>query len=180
MAARRLLIVMLVLLGLSTLAAALIPPQALREDTTTGSTTEETETTPTDTVPSRKALPEPIVITVGGKTVPVISCPASLRRADRCKPLRLGDQFTLKITSKEADQVEMPRFGLIDTVEPNKPARFEILATSAGNYKIRFVSTGQIAARVVVEKSKVGKTGKKKPDTKRRPKSRAPAESDRS
>jgi hypothetical protein len=180
MAARRLLIVMLVLLGLSTLAAALIPPQALREGTSSTSTTEETETTPADTVPARKALPKPISVTVGGNTIPVLSCPASLRRARRCKPLRVGDQFTLKVRSKRADEVEMPRFGLIDIVEPNKPARFEILATSAGSYNVRFVSTGRIAARVVVEKPSGPKTDKKKPAKKKRAKSRAPGESGRS
>ncbi len=99
MAARRLLIVMLILLGLSTLAAALVPPQALREDTTgTTSTTEETETetTPPEAVPGGRELPNPIKITVGEKNrVPVVSCPPTLRRARRCKPIEVGDQFTL-------------------------------------------------------------------------------------
>jgi hypothetical protein len=174
MAARRLLIVMLVLLGLSTLAAALIPPQALREDATTESTTEETETTPTDTVPMGEALP-PQRIKVGGRKVPVLSCPPSLRRAHRCKPIEAGDQLTLVVSSRKADQLEMPAFGLVDAVGPNEPARFEILVRSAGSYKIRFVSTRRIAARIEVEKRGAGKQDKKK-----RAKSRVPGGSDRS
>jgi hypothetical protein len=179
MAARRLLIVMLILLGLSTLAAALVPPQALREGTSTTSTTEETETTPPDTVPSGAALPQQR-IKVGGRTVPVLSCPASLRRARRCKPIKVGDQLTLVVSSRKADQLEMPAFGLVDAVGRNEPARFELLFLSAGSYKIRFVSTGRIAARIEVEK-RVGKNpGKKKPDKEKPAKSRAPGEPDQS
>lgn len=177
MAARRLLIVMLILLGLSTLAAALVPPQALREDTTTGSTTEETETNPTDTGPSGVVLPQQR-IKVGGRKVPVLSCPASLRRARRCKPIKVDDQLTLVVSSRKADQLEMPAFGLVDAVGPNEPARFEILFQSAGSYKIRFVSTGRIAARIEVEKRGAGKPDKKKPGKKKRARSRAPGESD--
>ena len=175
MAARRLLIVMLILLGLSTLAAALVPPQALREGTTTTSTTEETETTPPDTLPRGEALP-PQRIKVGGSKVPVLSCPASLRRAQRCKPIEVGDQLTLVVRSRKADELEMPAFGLVDAVGPNEPARFEILARSAGSYKIRFVSNKRIAARIVVEKPRTGTPSKKK----RGARSRAPGGSDRS
>ena len=164
MAARRLLIVMLILLGLSTLAAALLPPQALREDTTgTTSSTEVTETTPTDTVPRGEELPQQR-IKVGGRRIPVVSCPPPLRRAGRCTPIEPGDQLSLVVSSRKADELEMPAFGLVDSVGPNEPARFEILVTSPGSYKIRFVSTGRIAARIEAEK----------------PRSRARAEPDRS
>jgi hypothetical protein len=181
MAARRLLIVMLILLGLSTLAAALVPPQALREGTSSTTTTEETETTPPDTQPqpSGAALPQQR-IKVGGRKVPVLSCPASLRRARRCKPIKAGDQLTLVVSSRKADQLEMPAFGLVDAVGPNKPARFEILFQSAGGYEIRFVSTGRIAARIEVEKRGGGKQDKRKPGKKKPAKSRAPGESERS
>jgi hypothetical protein len=179
MAARRLLIVMLILLGLSTLAAALVPPQALREGTSTTSTTEETETTPPDTLPSGAALPQQR-IKVGGRTVPVLSCPASLRRARRCKPIKAGDQLTLVVSSRKPDQLEMPAFGLVDAVGPNEPARFEILFQSAGSYKILFVSTGRIAARIEVEKRRAAKPDKMEPGKKKPARSRAPGEPDRS
>ena len=178
MSARRLLIVMLILLGLSTLAAALVPPQALRDDTTgSTSTTEETETAPTDTVPRGRSLK--FKLRVGGKTIPVVSCPVAKRRAGACEPLRVGDQLTLVVSSRKADELEVPAFGLVDAVGPNEPARFEILVTSPVSYKIRFVSTGRIAARIEVEKPAGEKSGKKKPGEKRGAKSRAPAESDR-
>jgi hypothetical protein len=179
MAARRLLIVMLILLGLSTLAAALVPPQALKEGTSSTSTTEETETTPPDALPTGAALPQQR-IKVGGRTVPVLSCPASLRRARRCKPIKVGDQLTLLVSSRKADQLEMPAFGLVDAVGPNEPARFEILFQSAGSYKIRFVSTGRIAARIEVKKRRAEKPDKKEPRKEEPAKSRAPGEPDRS
>jgi hypothetical protein len=178
MAARRLLIVMLVLLGLSTLAAALVPPQALREDTTgSTSSTEQAETAPTDTVPRGRNLK--FKLRVGGKTTPVVSCPVAKRRAGACEPLKVGDQLTLVVSSRKADELEMPAFGLVDAVGPDEPARFEILVTSPGSYKIRFVSTGRIAGRIEVEAPAAEKRGKKKPSKKRGVKSRAPAGSGR-
>jgi len=156
--------VMLVLLGLSTLAAALLPPQALEEDTTgTTSTTEATETTPTETAPRGKELAQQR-IKVGGKRIPVVSCPARLRRVKRCRPIEAGDQLSLVVSSTKADELEMPAFGLVDSVGPNKPARFEILVTSPGSYKLRFVSTGRIAARIVVEKPGARSRARGEPD----------------
>jgi hypothetical protein len=171
MAARRLLIVMLILLGLSTLAAALVPPQSLREGSTTTTTTEET--TPTDTVPRGRALPIQKIV-VGGNTIPVLACPPKLRRAGSCEPIKAGDQLTLLVQSRRPDELEMPAFGLVDAVGRNEPARFEILVASPGSYKVRFVSTGRIAARIEVENGAAKKRSAKKA------KSRALEESDRS
>jgi hypothetical protein len=134
---------------------------------------------PPDTQPSGAALPQQR-IKVGGRKVPVLFCPPTLRRARRCKPIKAGDQLTLVVSSRKADQLEMPGFGLVDAVGPNEPARFEILFQSEGSYKIRFVSTDRIAARIEVEKRDTGKPDKKKPGKKKPAKSRAPGESDRS
>jgi hypothetical protein len=182
MAARRLLIVMLILLGLSTLAAALVPPQALREGTTTGTTTEETPTIPPESQARGRQLPNPIKITVGVKNrVPVVSCPASLQRARRCKPIEAGDQVTLLVKSKRADELVMPRFGLVDAVGQDEPARFELLFPAAGSYQIRFVSDKRIAARIVVEKPGPARNAAKKPTPEKGgARSEAPAESGRS
>jgi hypothetical protein len=147
MAARRLLIVLLILLGLSTLAAALVPPQALREGSTTTETTEPTQTVPPDTVPRGKELEARI--TVGGSTIPVV-------------PIEAGDQLSLLVRSKRPGELEMPAFGLVDAVGPDQPARFEILPLEVGSYGVRFVSSRRVAARVVVEKPGARKRGAKK------------------
>ena len=139
MAARRLLIVMLVLLGVSTLAAALVGNRPLGEegtDSTIASET-ETETIPTDTVPEGPLL-KPLAIDVGGK-VQVI-------------PLEVGEQLTLIVRSKRTDQLEIPALGLLEPVAPNAPARFDILARAPGNYGMRFVEADRLVARIEVSK----------------------------
>ena len=80
MAARRLLIVMLVLLGISTLAAALVPRNArLGQTSSTGTATRtKKEPNPDALTPKGRALS--VAIDVGGPEVPVV-------------PIRVGDQL---------------------------------------------------------------------------------------
>jgi hypothetical protein len=136
MAARRLLIVMLLLLGLSTLAAALIPQSGLREGETTESTT-QTTTTNTETSPSPVYVP-PTKITVGGRKFPVVS------------PVHVGDQFTLLVRSRVPIEIEIPEFGQLAFAAPDAPARFELLASTPGTFGILFASTGKVAAQIRV------------------------------
>lgn len=147
MAARRLLIVMLILLGLSTLAAALVPPQSKQEGTDTTTTTDTTES-PADAGPRGQELT--VTISVGGKTIPVV-------------PLEAGDQLDLTICSKQGDEVEIPAFGLVDTIVPPAPAHFDLLAETPGSYGIKFVSTDRIVARLQVAKPRKKEEKKKEP-----------------
>lgn len=156
MAARRLLIVMLVLLGLSTLAAALIPQSGLREGETTESTTTQATTTTTATTPSPVYV-APTKITVGGKKFPVVS------------PVHVGDQFTLLVRSRVPAEIEIPEFGQLAFAAPDAPARFELLASTPGTFGILFASTGKVAAQVrVVSPDKQSEKGKRKPKKPRR------------
>src|SRR5215204_5445779 len=158
MAARRLLIVMLVLLGLSTLAAALIPQSGLREGETTESTTQATTTT-TEAGPAPAYVP-PTKITVGGKKFPVVS------------PVHVGDQFTLLVRSRVPAGIEIPEFGQLAFAAPDAPARFELLASTPGTFGILFASTGKVAAQI-----RVVAPGKRreKPRKPKRPRRRARA-----
>ncbi|HEY6636712.1 MAG TPA: hypothetical protein VIZ61_03425 [Solirubrobacterales bacterium] len=143
MAARRLLIVMLVLLGLSTLAAALVPQRTLNEHGTTGTTTTQTTTT-TATAKPNPAFLRPTKITVGGKKFPVVA------------PVHVGAQLPLLVRSRFPTQIEIPEFGLIGFATPDTPARFELLADTPGTFGILFGATaqphvtGRPAARIVV------------------------------
>jgi hypothetical protein len=147
MAARRLLIVMLVLLGLSTLAAALVPTRSLN-DAGTGSTiageTQTEATVPTDTVPRGKPLE--LKIRVGGDQIPIV-------------PIEVGDQLALTVVSRNSDQLEIPALGLIETVGPNLPATFDVLAEQRGDIGIRAVSADRVVAKIRVERrsKKAGK-----------------------
>jgi hypothetical protein len=172
MAARRLLIVMLVLLGLSTLAAALVPQHSLR-DSTTGSTTttQPAETTTTPKAAAGRSLR--VKIAVGGDKVPVVANPICRKPKAACEPLHVGDQLSLQVFSKTQAQLEIPVFGLIGVASSNTPALFEILPQQAGRIGVLFTSPRKVAATIVVLSAKdAAKTIQRK---RAKAKSRAPA-----
>lgn len=136
MAARRLLIVMLVLLGLSTLAAALVPPRTEQDGGTTTGATETTASVPTETMP-RGALVS-AVIAVKPKGIRLLSVNA-------------GDQLNLAVCWSKPDQIEVPSFGLIDPVAPDKAARFDLLFEEPGKtYGVRLVGANRVVGRIRV------------------------------
>lgn len=143
MVARRLLIVMLVLLGLSTLAAALIPTNRLRNDDTASTITDRTQPTTTTAAepPPLEGRSLKTAITVGDGPVKVV-------------PIEVGDQLHLVISSARSDQLEIPALGLLEAVGPNLPARFDILAREPIDYGIRYVQANRVVARVEVAKRK--------------------------
>ena len=136
MAARRLLIVMLVLLGISILGGTLLPSQRARDRTATTETTEEPIVR--DTLPRGDLLAK--TIRVPGKRQLAI-------------PVRVGDQLVLQVASDRHDVVEIPKLGLADAVDPFAPARFDILAVSAGSYPIRLVAADRRVGRILVRPS---------------------------
>jgi hypothetical protein len=149
MAARRLLIVMLILLGLSTLAAALVPQHTLQPATSTGNTTTRALTTPAEATRAPGYLP-PTKITVGGKKFPIVS------------PVHVGDQLTLLVASRVPTQLEIQEFGQVAFAAPNAPARFELLANTPGTFGIQFLPSGKVAAQIRVVPPGKGKTKKKR------------------
>jgi hypothetical protein len=134
MAARRLLIVMLILLGLSTLAAALIPQRTLRSGTRS---TTQAQTTTTTTNPVPAYLP-PTKVVVGGKRIPVVS------------PVHVGDRLTLLVKSGSPAQISIPEFGQLGFTAPGAPARFDLLATTPGRFGILFANNGAVAGQIRV------------------------------
>jgi hypothetical protein len=171
-AARRLLIVLLVLLGLSTLAAALVPQRTLNEGGTTGTTTTQATTTAPSAIPNPAFL-RPTKITVGGKKFPVVS------------PIHVGDQLRLLVRSRFPAEIEIPEFGLLGFASPDAPARFELLPDIPGRFGILFADSGKPAGQIEVvapagtgQGAKKAKKGKEEEKGKG-PKSRAPAGSDR-
>jgi hypothetical protein len=171
MAARRVLIVMLVLLGLSTLAAALVPQHALRNETTTGTTTTHpATTTTTPEPPSGRSLM--VEILVGGKKVPVIAKPICKKPKPKCEPLHVGDQLSLQVLSKTQEELQIPSFGLIGVANPNAPAFFQLLPQHPGRIGVIFTSSGDIAARIEVLSAKDAASVVKKQQPKKKPKSK--------
>ena len=111
---------MLVLLGISTLTLALVPPPGERRPTTTSSTS-----------PRTAQLPR------GGK-LRRATIDAGEKRPQPVK-IRLGDQLSLAVRSERSIQVEIPRLGLLEDAAPLSPARFDILAERTGDYEVRGV-----------------------------------------
>jgi hypothetical protein len=172
MAARRLLIVMLVLLGLSTLAAALVPQHALRDGTTASTTTTQPTTTATPEPPPGRSLS--VEILVGGKKVPVVASPICKAVKPRCEPLHVGDQLSLQVLSRGQAELEIPSFGLIGVASNNSPAFFPLLPRQPGTIGVLFTSPRRVAARIRVLSAKAAaKTVKKQRKKKSKAKSRA-------
>ena len=165
MAARRLLIVLLVLLGLSTLAAALVPQRTLNEGGTTGTTTTQATTTAPSATPNPAFL-RPTKITVGGKKFPVVS------------PIHVGDQVRLVVRSRFPAEIEIPEFGLLGFASPDAPARFELLPDTPGRFGILFADSGKPAGQIEVVAPAATGQGAKNGKNGKRSKSRAPAGSD--
>jgi hypothetical protein len=133
LAARRLLILMLAVLGVSTLAAALLAPPPEREQTET--TTEESPPTGSSSK--------------GGGRLIEAQASVSTRRPEKFE-LRPGDQLSLTVRSRAGGQVEIPAFGLIEDVGPSDPARFDLLAERPGEFEVRLVDRKRVLGRIVV------------------------------
>ena len=147
MAARRLLIIMLVLLGISTLAAALVDTRSFREEGTGSTIASETEPTePPDTVPEGSPL-EPVVVEVKGERVTVVR-------------VEVGDQLPLAVSARKADLVEIPALGLLEPVAPGAPARFDLLAQEPTSYGVRLVNADRVVARIEISRARKKQTKK--------------------
>jgi hypothetical protein len=166
MAARRLLIVMLVLLGLSTLAAALVPQHSLRGGTTTSQVTTTQPTTTTALPPAGRSLSVEIV--VGGKKVPVVAGPLCKARKPRCEPLHVGDQLSLEVLSKKHGELEIPAFGLIGVASANSPAFFQLLPREPATIGVLFTTPRRVAARIEVLSAEASAKAIEKPKGKKK------------
>ena len=116
MAARRLVIVMLVLLGVSTLLASLAPPPGPRTGSSTTSGTSRTakERPKGDGQLLRRE------IDAQANRPEVIQIPA-------------GDQLALEVSSDRVAEIEIGLLGLLDTAAPLSPARFDVIAEEPGS-----------------------------------------------
>jgi hypothetical protein len=143
-AARRLIMVMLVLLELSSILAALVPVERNRPGDDSSSSTTTTTRAPAP-VPSGELVRRTIA--------------ADDPTPERIK-LGLGDQLELTVTTaKLPDQVEIPAFGQLDDVDPDFPARFDLLALEPGSFAVRLVDAGRVVARIEVSAGGQGKRG---------------------
>ena len=179
MAARRLLVVMLVLLGVSTLAAALVPPRSLKDATSTGTTTTQPAPGP-EPAPGTGGRSLMATMILGKGQIPVLAGRACKRDKPRCDPIEVGDQLALTVKSEKPVELEIPSFGLVAVANRNLPARFNLLFDEPGNVGIVYSDTHKVAARIEVLPAGSGEKKakkEKKAAEKKGAKPEAPAES---
>jgi hypothetical protein len=132
MAARRILILMLAVLAVSTLGAALIAPQPDPETTTTQRADDGSASEPGTNSQLIQA-----------------SVRAGARRPETIR-VRRGDQLELTVRSRIDGQIEIRRFGLIEDAGPGMPARFSLLMSEPGSFAVRLAGTRRDVARIEV------------------------------
>jgi hypothetical protein len=114
MVARRLLIVLAVLLGLTALAAGVAPRERLSGDS--GSAT---------------ATPAPTRSAASGRVQKTLDAGAMGQRV----VARVGQTVVLTVRSHTLETVSLGEIG-VHTAEPGSPARFELLADVPGTYAL--------------------------------------------
>jgi hypothetical protein len=136
MAARRLMALLLVVLVVSTVAAALIAP--LRQDSEPAPTEESTQAADAgraaNTADSGRLIQKSVQ--TPSKDPPTVR-------------MRAGDQLELTVHARTPTQVEIPRLGQLEDAAPDAPAHFSILASSVGRFEARALGAGPVATILV-------------------------------
>jgi len=132
MAARRLIMVLLVMLFISSLVAALVPMERTsRTDEDTSTVTEATEQ-PSNA--KARLLVRRVASSAAKQTI----------------RMRLGEQLQLTVAANRPDQVEIPALDLIEPVDLGSPAYFDLLPDQARSYAVRLVEANQSVAKIDV------------------------------
>jgi hypothetical protein len=137
LATRRLIALMIVLLFLSSLAAALVP---VREETGRDETRTQV-TKPQGKQGSEEPRGELVRATVaaGGKPETV--------------DVAVGDQLQLRVTAKQADTFELVGLSGAEDAAPAAPAYFDVLIPETGTFRLRSLISGKPVAFVEARKS---------------------------
>jgi hypothetical protein len=128
-AARRLILAMLILLVLSSIAAALIPVDRDKLSDSSTSTT-------TPAAPDQGRLLTKQIETTAPK-------PPTIH-------MQVGDELRLTVTSPVPNMVEIPAFGELEDVDPDLPAHFDLLAFDPGSFAVRLVDPPGLVADIDV------------------------------
>ena len=143
MAARRLIIVLLVLFGISVAAAAIAPD---RQGGLIGAS--DSDSTPTTTSTSSTSSTSPAQAAKTGEAL-TARIDASSTRPETVKGL-VGDQLELNVGSRNGRVIEIGEFGVTDFAAPNAPATFNLLLRDPGRFPITDGDSGRVVGRLVV------------------------------
>jgi hypothetical protein len=141
MLGRRILVLMLILLGLTALAASVAPrPQVAPRG---GLASPSPSPVPTAT-PSAAAVAGESTIVERTLRADEGSRPARVRA-------RVGDTVRLTVGAEQVmDTVRVEGFEKLDPVEPDAPATFELFAEEPGEYPISLLESGRRIGRLEI------------------------------
>ncbi len=130
MAARRLVVVMLVLLFVSSLAAALAPVQPTSEEPAP----DPVVPAPITPIPQAGTLVE-ATVAADAEEAPTIS-------------VSVGDQLRLGVSGRRPGTVELVGLGPVEDFDRFAPAHFDVLLTEPGTYPVRLLGEGRVIATI--------------------------------
>jgi hypothetical protein len=122
---RRFLVLVAVLMGLTALAASVAPRQ-----------------------PAERAEQSPTPAPAGSATFTTVSEQLSTTEGDARVSVRTGDVVELTISGPERDSVML--LDRMDTIDPESPARFSLLAGKPGEYPIELVDADRRIGTLVI------------------------------
>ena len=133
MLGRRFLLLVAVLMGLTALAASVVPREPLIREG------------------ARRATPTPTPTTTADAATPVRNVRRTLVITD--EPGRItvhqGDLLQLTVKSNELDSVSV--LDRVEPVERESPALFSVLADTPGQFPIELVDAGRVVGTLVVK-----------------------------
>ena len=132
MLGRRFLILVAVLMGMTALAATVAPRQTA---------------TPRDQREAATSTPAP----AGSPTFVTVEEQISTLDGDARVSVREGDVVQLTISGPERDSVLL--LNRMDTIDPDSPARFSLLAGPPGRYPIELVDADRRIGTLVIRES---------------------------
>jgi hypothetical protein len=142
---------MLVLLLLSTLAAAFLP------------TPDKKQATPVQKRKHQAKMGRAPAHTSTGLLL--VSRMRISNRPPKTVRIERGDELRLEVAAPFGDDVEIPALGLTAAMTPFAPAQFDLLATETGTFPVRTVHSGTLAGRILVGRPGTGRCGVSTPAT---------------
>jgi hypothetical protein len=143
---------MLVLLLLSTLAAAFLPTPDKKQASPVHKGKHPANTGGRAPAPTKTGLL-------------LVSRMRISNRPPKTVRIERGDELRLEVAAPFGDDVEIPALGLTASVTPFAPAQFDLLATEIGIFPVRTVDSARLAGRLLVGKPGTGRCGVSTPAT---------------
>ena len=175
MAARRLIIAMVLLLAVST-GIAILAPNPSTDDNEVASTTRASGSTGSTGPTGDGAGPGPTGTTgatgLTGESTPAASSQVSSTGSEtkivalepeksvQVVELAPGDRLVLSVETRSPGDVELEGLGLTDTASRYEPARFDVLIPPGeADYPVITFKDGKTIARIVAKAGSAGKDG---------------------